>query len=1770
MADLGKRVIEFFIDTKNAIKNSQDLNEMLGKLGATATKLSKESFQALANAIKPLKEHFETIIKTVSQLEHGIVTVLGPLGTFIVRSSEAGVALGLLSIAVGKIPVVGGAASAALKILAVALLGASAAATGLVFAVGRLAESLGERLHQISGSWAQVAQQFQLFQFEVAVATKLFNRTLGDTTLSAAQLNAQIRELSTTTGLSIPALSQGTSTLLEIGRSARFSSEQVEKLIKASAEYSSKTGNDFERVVQSIALSFNGLGIGARRVGLQLDDLAITNLALQKGWEVTSQVAGQTALASLRVRAALEQMRIAGDQSTSSLNVTAKVLEFVTNEANNFKASLGEAVNKVMLPFQRAILGVIQALNALPAPLKASVGAIVEFSSRFFELIGFLIKWGTVAIAAVAAINLLKIAIGSFTTIVTAASAAGLRFTEVLITMGLRHNVFTTFPFLLDLLVKLQAAFLAVSTGSVTFATALSFTLRTAFVALIASIGPLLIILVPLIALFTALGGLYHIMTGASKELKDKFDLSTASINNQRAALDAYSESVKKSSEYNVSLAKTFDRIFVRDYPRVTTVLAAAIDRLSHESAIGKISSQLDIAERAAIRHGLIEQRVLKPTSSEFETNTAIENLTKEQRAQFIESPEIKSLRLRIQLEEKYIELLKSESYYGVENRAKIQKGIKATIDSINLTLDQLNNKKVPDQLAPLLKAAGIAGETFPTLGVEPKSLQESQAKNLLKTVTEPTFAANIDAIKNAQILAEKEGDIVKARQYQRLLTARQIAELPGLRTEDTLRLLILTDQNDALQKQLGFLGQLGQQAQFLKPEQQKELLRQQQQAQAFITKRDTPGLVPFLERFQEVQKLQQDSGIAQQKAAVAEAQGFIEEAYKHRLEAELNALRLQNATKDEITRAKARKDEAFEGEQAQRRAAVLEATGSAEEAFQKRLTAELIALRQQQYASEDEIAKVRARKIAEFNYQRTQAIIDAAAARTAAEQQARETIIGVTTGPTEQTIQFESEFRQIQLRIDLTKQLKSIEDSRLDVAEKIAQAIMQFNAQVLASEVDAYNKRKQLATQYYQQVLESAKGVLQAAEEFTQKYYTVSRQPFMAQLANLETQRAAFKQELDERITNINNMQIDATQKEKLISDAVATESLKRQGTYLDEQKLRRDAMLESYRLEIDLDAKLKAQKRRPEDIKDAEEDLQAAIAGRPISKEKQRQRNIRGARRRLEDIKGTGRGVEEALAAENINDTSDFLNDAQRAASGQRPQASGFVEQLRTRLQQMTAVFGKTMDELNDRVKQLTDHLPSTSSALQSLTEAAVAAAAALGSIRSANSGKPVPSPDGEISFMPEEATPGGTRAKQKITGSSIIGDRFLPSYQEGGVVEETGPALLHKNEFVIPSAAGFFDPQSKTVFKSSGHQDAYHANMKSLMDYTADLQSKIQMSGAGPPALWSQNEKGILGGAAYNSAGGPPTLESIGAGGPPKLPSDVTSSIVTSLLLKSLVPEEQQKGKSKKGKKSGTSLTIGEALSMLGITTDLPEGLADRKIPSYQSGAFPVPQTSLALVHEGETILPRQGGLAIDTTALGDNPLSIWQYLLGTGNRPFIQSPQDYLKAYNQQQRNFSTARSLNAFSSMLSQNFTSTGQRDRAFAQHDRLAKQLLRHGKMQGFEEGTPYVSENMIAQLHKGEAVIPANQNYMSQAMAPSAPRVSMHGMSSEIMNLPKVMQSAADRMVASMKAASTQMVDHMDHQSSVIPHKVMSIVKERLPKELVDEGRRAGRGIYG
>lgn len=373
----------------------------------------------------------DIIEDTFARIAAGAAGVLpGKFGKLSVSAEKASVIMeGLGTATAGVVP---GAEALVFTsgVLGVAL----TALNGVIALVGVGMQNLGKSMIDVSKSWGYEAATIDLNFTRLDAVLKNLNATFDRNLGSADAWLESINEMSRATGINNNLFKDMALKMVEVGASSDLVQDQMIELTKR-AVLVGVTLKDVGRAF----IAFRGAFSGDTTSLSSFTGIDISKTAIEK-FRREADIAGKSVrdLSDDQVRFAIIMKGTDSymDAANAAMSTYFGLIERTNGALLNLRQSLGEGALPGLIATQRAILGIVTALDKLPAPIKASVGFMTDFGGTLLYIAGFLLKLAgtfallTTAVKATGAI--LGISLGSQLGTVgkflatTAASVSGL------------------------------------------------------------------------------------------------------------------------------------------------------------------------------------------------------------------------------------------------------------------------------------------------------------------------------------------------------------------------------------------------------------------------------------------------------------------------------------------------------------------------------------------------------------------------------------------------------------------------------------------------------------------------------------------------------------------------------------------------------------------------------------------------------------------------------------------------------------------------------------------------------------------------------------------------------------------------------------------------------------------------------------------------------------------------------------------------------------------------------------------------------------------------------------------------------------------------------------------------------------------------------------------------------------------------------------------------------------------------------------------------
>lgn len=365
----------------------------------------KVGFHGLIGALEAVHKH-------TTIMDSGLAAVTKPLGPFIARLTDLGLAAETVALVLGTI---GG--PTALKVAAgFSLMAKGAGATvasitALTYAVGALATSIGNKLENATNSWLEAGLEFQKQQFGLEIAVKGFGRAADGAAIDVKKLIKDIQDISAETGVAATEIKQGVNVMYEMSKVTHLTGDQINTLIRYMADFATVRGKEFSEVVYAIDQSFRGWHRSASGLGLALDDATVKMEAAKHGWAGASDSMDANTETALRYKTALAAMTVTLGASKAQLDILPGVIRKLNGEFQQIHNQLGVGVSKYWYPYYNILLKITEVFRSVLGPnVLQAIGYISAMAGSALQAVGAIFKWGSALVILVSGIRLLQVA----------------------------------------------------------------------------------------------------------------------------------------------------------------------------------------------------------------------------------------------------------------------------------------------------------------------------------------------------------------------------------------------------------------------------------------------------------------------------------------------------------------------------------------------------------------------------------------------------------------------------------------------------------------------------------------------------------------------------------------------------------------------------------------------------------------------------------------------------------------------------------------------------------------------------------------------------------------------------------------------------------------------------------------------------------------------------------------------------------------------------------------------------------------------------------------------------------------------------------------------------------------------------------------------------------------------------------------------------------------------------------------------------------------
>lgn len=276
--------------------------------------------------------------------------------------------------------------------LAIAFGGLTVVAKTFFDVVGGVIKRVGTGLVSASQKAADTFVQFESSAFAFNRTLEKFNEEFGDTIGTTESWNKTLQDLRATTSVSTRQLQLMATEVIEVGSRLGFTEEQLKNIINVSIDYAKANKRDVIDSLNAVIGGLNGMGQGARNMGIFLDDATVAQINFGK--ETSRNISGLNIVekAQLRYNALLKQYHpIAGLASAAGATL-AERQKLLKAAFTDFNAVLGKGAEIIEQQLNRPLEFLVKIFRQLPDGLVSTAGFFQALIGRLLQFIGIVLQ----------------------------------------------------------------------------------------------------------------------------------------------------------------------------------------------------------------------------------------------------------------------------------------------------------------------------------------------------------------------------------------------------------------------------------------------------------------------------------------------------------------------------------------------------------------------------------------------------------------------------------------------------------------------------------------------------------------------------------------------------------------------------------------------------------------------------------------------------------------------------------------------------------------------------------------------------------------------------------------------------------------------------------------------------------------------------------------------------------------------------------------------------------------------------------------------------------------------------------------------------------------------------------------------------------------------------------------------------------------------------------------------------------------------------------
>jgi phage-related protein len=330
-------------------------------------------------------------------------------------SLTAGTAFGALGAVLTSFDSTGAKVTGTILVIAAALTGAFGVAVNMALGfVGRLIESLGDKMISAMEQFEAKALKLQMVMQQFTFTVKGFNKVYGSEAVGSLKMWEQaLEDTVETTTFARDETAKAIKLLVAEGKTLGLSVQDTTQLFEKSKDIAAATGNTLDDVINRLIAGLAGNSQAVLALGINTSETALNQLELVKATGKTVSALSDQDKIMARLQEVFVATKPIAGAAAAAVGTVAGAYAILEKRLNEVQAKLGEQGTFTTL-YLTAFSKIAGAFLALPPSVIDAVGALQDFFGVVFKIGGVIIQYTLTIVALTTAYSLLTAAVAKY------------------------------------------------------------------------------------------------------------------------------------------------------------------------------------------------------------------------------------------------------------------------------------------------------------------------------------------------------------------------------------------------------------------------------------------------------------------------------------------------------------------------------------------------------------------------------------------------------------------------------------------------------------------------------------------------------------------------------------------------------------------------------------------------------------------------------------------------------------------------------------------------------------------------------------------------------------------------------------------------------------------------------------------------------------------------------------------------------------------------------------------------------------------------------------------------------------------------------------------------------------------------------------------------------------------------------------------------------------------------------------------------------------